>query len=278
MRARAALFVLSMIALAQPPAPPPEVDQALRARVNLFFQDFVDGKFFEAMDLVADQTKSEYIAQGKTPIKEFHIRDIYYSNNFTRATVELQVKRVWNIQGQDNIVDVPMKTTWKIEKDKWVWYQEVAENAWVTPMGPSDVPLLQRNSDGTVGNMPQKITQDTIAAAAQRILGGQATGVDRPEVTLSPDKPSAEKVTFHNGAPGSIHLDLFPPTTPGVTVKLSKADLNFGENATVEIAYQPPPGNAGAPPPTNAFIVVEPFNQEFRLALKFGAEKPAPAK
>src|SRR5579884_2063281 len=276
MRARAALFVLSMIALAQPPAPPPEVDQALRARVNLFFQDFVDGKFFEAMDLVADQTKSEYIAQGKTPLKEFHIRDISYSNNFTKATVELQVKRVWNIQGQENIVDVPMKTTWKIEKDKWVWYQETAENAWLTPMGPSDVPLLQRNSDGTVKGMPQKITQDTITAAAQRILG-QVTGVDRPEITLSPDKPSTEKVTFHNGAPGSIHLDLFPPNTPGLTVKLSKTDLNFGEDATLEIAYAPASGEA-APAPTNAFIVVEPFNQEYRVALNFGSPKPATAK
>src|SRR5215469_6737098 len=90
MVARSLLFLLPMLALAQDqpasatPPPPPEVDQALRARVTEFFQDFVDAKFFPAMELVADDTKEEYFAAGKTPLKAYKIHDIHYSDNFTK--------------------------------------------------------------------------------------------------------------------------------------------------------------------------------------------------
>ena len=281
MGARALFLFLPMIALAQNQdagagQAPAGVDQALRARVNEFFQDFVDGKFLPAMDLVAEDTKEEYFAAGKTPLKEYKIRNIKFSDNFTKASVDLDVKRVWTIQAQQNVVEVPMNTTWEIEKGKWVWYHHAVDNAWVTPMGPSDVQLIQRNSEGAITGMPQKITQDSIAAAAKKILGGQPTGVDRPEVTFSPDKASTEKVTFHNGAQGSIHLDLFPPPVRGLTVKLSKAELNFGEDASLEVAYDPSARKDGDPPLPQSvavFMVLVPFNQDYRLIVNFSAPK-----
>src|SRR5262249_41064460 len=137
-------------------------------------------------------------------------------DNFTKATVDLDVKREWDIQGQKNVVEVPMNTTWKMEKDKWVWYHRPEDRPRLTPMGESDVTLIGRTNDGGVTGIPQKLTQEAIAAAAKKILGGQPTGVDRPEITMSLDKASSEKVTFHNGAQGSIHLDLFPPPVRGL--------------------------------------------------------------
>lgn len=54
----AALWLVPAAAIAQttPPAPP-EVDQALRSRVTEFFQNFVDKKFRQAINLVADDTQ-----------------------------------------------------------------------------------------------------------------------------------------------------------------------------------------------------------------------------
>src|SRR5215469_8779517 len=94
---RAALCLLPLVAYAQAPQvqPPPDVDQALRARVSEFFQDFVDSKFRDAMKLVAEDTQDEYLASAKTPIKSFEIRDVKYSADFAKADVTLQVKRVW---------------------------------------------------------------------------------------------------------------------------------------------------------------------------------------
>src|SRR5258708_40073250 len=94
---RSVLLILPMIALAQEPVSPtpsPEVDRALRARVSEFFQDFLDGKFREAMDLVANDTKDEYFTGGKSPLKAYKIRDVRYSDDFTKAAVALDIKRI----------------------------------------------------------------------------------------------------------------------------------------------------------------------------------------
>jgi hypothetical protein len=276
MAIRAVLFLLPIAVFAQT-APPAEVDQALRARVTEFFQDFVEAKFLAAMDLVASDTKEAYFAAGKTPLKAFQMRDVKYSSDFTKATVNLAVKRIWSIQTQQIVVDVDMPTTWKIENGKWVWYQELAPDAWVTPMGPSNVELITRKADGTISGMPQKLTQETVDAAAKKIL--QQTGVDKPEIVLPADKPSTERVVFHNGAPGSIHLDLYPPPLPGLSAKLEKADLNFGEDTVLNVSYQPPaPATAGEAPsvpnPTAVFLVVVPFDKDFRIGVAFSQPKP----
>lgn len=276
MAIRAVLFLLPLAVFAQT-APPAEVDQALRARVTEFFQDFVEAKFLAAMDLVASDTKEEYFASGKTPLKAFQIRDVKYSADFTKATVNLTVKRVWTIEQQQNIVDVDMPTTWKIENGKWVWYHEVAPDTWVTPMGPSNVELITRKADGTISGIPQKLTQETVDAAAKKIL--QQTGVDKPEITLAADRPSSERIVFHNGAPGSIHLDLYPPPLAGFSAKLEKADLNFGEDAVLNVSYQPPAqattGEAPSiPDPTSVFLVVVPFDKDFRIGVTFSRPKP----
>src|SRR5580692_11095665 len=115
------LFVLPSTAFAQVPAPaaPPEVEQALRARVTEFFQDFVDVKFRQAINLVAEDTQDAYFSSPKAEYKEFRIDGIDYSDNFSKATVRLTMKQVWKLKAegflQDTIVDAPMSTAWKVE-------------------------------------------------------------------------------------------------------------------------------------------------------------------
>ncbi|HEY7333982.1 MAG TPA: hypothetical protein VH639_03795 [Bryobacteraceae bacterium] len=275
---RSALLLLPLAALAQTPAPeaPREVDQALRARVTEFFQDLVDAKFVDALDLVAADTKNDYFASAKTPVKEFRIRDVKYASGFEKAAVTLDVKRLWKFSisaGQDTeaVADVPMTTTWKLEKGKWVWSNETQSDAWVTPMGASDVPLLKKNPDGTISGMPSKLTQDVVDAAARKIL--QQTGLDKSEVTLATDKPSSERVVFHNGAQGSIRLELHAPQFPGLNVKVDKTDVNFGEDAALQISYDPPAGGGPAPESTSVYFVVIPFDQPYQIKVNFAAPK-----
>jgi hypothetical protein len=272
MNLRAALLLLPVIAAAQPPAvqPPPEVDQALRARVSEFFQDFIDGKFREAMNLVAEDTQDEYFASGKAQIKQFKIRDIKYDSGFEHATVNSTVRRIWVIGGKPNEVDVEMPMIWRIEKGKWVWSHERTNSDWLTPMGPSNIELVKRNADGTVSGVPHNITQDMVDAAGKKIL--QQSGLDKSSITLAADKPSSDKVLFHNGAQGSIHLEVQTPQLPGLTIKLDKADLNFGEDAVVQVSYAPPSSDA-APKPVSIELLVVPFNQPYKIAVNFAGVK-----
>jgi hypothetical protein len=273
---RSVLLLLPLAAFAQTPdpQPPPEVDHALRARVTEFFQDLVDSKFVEAFDYVAADTKNYYFNSAKTPLKEFKIRDVKYAGGFERAAVTLDVKRFWTFslsvqQGAQAVVDVPMTTSWKLENGKWVWSSEPPKDAWVTPVGPSDVPLLKKNADGSIGGLPPTLTQDTIAAAAQKIL--QQAGVDKREITLAANKASSEKVVFHNGAQGAVHLELHASELPGLSAKLDKADVNFGEDATLLVSYEPPSDAAAVPNAASVYLVSIPFDQRYDVKINFAA-------
>ena len=100
MRTRAALFLFPLVIFGQ--TPPAEVDQALRARATEFFQDFVDGQYRKALSLVAEDTQEEYFASPKAELKSFKIDNIQYNDEFSKATMNLTVKRVLKFQGQDD--------------------------------------------------------------------------------------------------------------------------------------------------------------------------------
>ena len=51
-------------------APPPEVDQALSARIGEFYQDQVGGKFRQAETLVAEETKEYFYSASQAPLFE----------------------------------------------------------------------------------------------------------------------------------------------------------------------------------------------------------------
>src|SRR5579872_6889230 len=95
---RTALALLPVVALAQ--TPPPEVDQALRARVTEFLQYHVDGKFTKAFEYVADDTKEYYFNSQKVQFISFHLDDVKYSDHFTKAEVHAMVEHNWTFQGQ----------------------------------------------------------------------------------------------------------------------------------------------------------------------------------
>jgi|HubBroStandDraft_6_1064221.scaffolds.fasta_scaffold120007_2 hypothetical protein len=268
MKTRAALFLLPLVIFGQ--TPPAEVDQALRARTNEFFQDFVDGQYRKALSLVAEDTQEEYFASPKAEIKSFKIDNVKYNDDFSKATVNLTVKRVLSFQGQTMVPEVPMITTWKIESGKWVWYNEAKPGTWVTAMGPSDVTLVSRGANGGVVGLPDKLDQSTVDAAGMKII--QQSGLDKQFVTMALDKVSTDTVMFRNGAPGSVHLELGNvPKIAGLSVKLDKADVNLGESVPIRIRYEPNPDPDSVPPPPNASIplIVAPFNQQLTVQVNW---------
>ncbi|HEY1759696.1 MAG TPA: hypothetical protein VGG72_30260 [Bryobacteraceae bacterium] len=277
MSVRSALFLVPAALLLIPasgfaqipsPAPAPEVDQALRARVTEFFQDFVDGKFRLAINLVAEDTQDEYFSSPKAEIKSFKIDAIDFSSDFAKATVHMTVKQVWKLKAegfmQDQIVESPMSTTWKVENGKWVFYHQIQPDGWVTPMGPS---AGFHKPDGTTG-IPAKLDDATLTTEADRVL--HQTSVDKSQVLIAANQPSSTKVTFHNGAQGSVNVSLVGlPKVEGLTVTLDKQWVEAGKDAVLEFNYAPV---AGLQP--HAFTVaieVAPFNQDYPVQVDFGA-------
>jgi hypothetical protein len=277
MTVRAALLMLPLVAFVQTAfgqTPPAGVDQALRARANEFFQYFVDGQYRKAFPIVAEEAQDEYFGSPKAELKAFKIDNIKYNDEFTEAIVNLMVKRVWKFQGQEMVPEVPMSTTWKIENGKWVWYNKIQPNTWVTAMGPSDVAVIARKPDGTITGLPDKLDQAMVDAAGLKILQ-QESGLDKTEVKLSASQPSEDTVIFRNGAQGSVGLELTGvPNIPGFNAKLDKTSVNFGENAALHIQYDPAPGRptGAVPPPATLTLVVQPFRQQLTVQVRFDSK------
>jgi hypothetical protein len=267
-----ALMMLPAVGFSQAPAAQPEIEQALRARVTEFFQDFVDQKFRQAINLVAEDTQDAYFSSPKAEYKAFKIDWVEFSEGFTKAEVRLTVKQVWKLKAegfmQDQLVDTPMSTSWKIEAGKWVFYQPpLAADGFVTPMGRSQG---FTKPDGSV-SMPKKLDEATLNTEADRLL--HQTGVDKTSVILSSDKPSTARIVFHNGAQGSVYvtLDGLPKVSSGLNVALDKHDVTGGQDAIVEIGYDPKAAQGTPATPFELAIDVAPFDQRYVIRVAFQA-------
>lgn len=284
MRLSAAFFLLPFAVLAQSPAPaplqypnktaPPAVDQALRARVNEFFEYHVEGKFSKAYALVAEDTKEYYFATQKVTFKSFKIDGIRYSDDFQFAEVDLTGQRLWQPRPDFpvSIIAVPMHTTWKIEDGKWMWYDH-ARPTQLLPMGPSAPKAAEAHSS------PGDGTPDLSAAAMQGRVAAilrqqQLSPLDKSEVVFSLNKSSSQEIVFHNVQPGDVKLYLDQSAKiPGVTAELDKSDLGAGQQAILKLHFDSKDAPA-APAVFTLRLVQEPLDRVFLISIKFAAPAP----
>jgi len=256
---------------------PPEVDQALRARVTEFMQLHVDGNFRKAYDMVAEDTKEDYFNAGKARLVSFKINDIQFTDNFTRATVSATISKTISIMGTNLLMPMPSNSTWKIESGKWVWYND-PQSAWVTPLGPAGAPqgtaaAANGGNDAPV-TLPKDFDEKAVAAAARSIL--QQVSVDKKEITLATDKASEEKVMFHNGMTGSVQVQLTVPEISGFTAKIENRMVKAAADVPVVFRYEPNQisGQPARRDPVDVQFTVEPLNQIFVIRVNFAGPGP----
>jgi len=257
--------------------PPPEVDQALRARITQFFTYMVEGNFRKANDLVAEDTKDEYFNGSHSRLNSFKIESLTYSENFTKAELKLMAKRNMNIGGLDVEIPVPSLTTWKIEDGKWVWYHN-ADPGRIGIIAPDLVSAPQSNNPAVAG---QAAPDDAAMRAALQMALKQPnavlsndSGVDKSEVILSADQVSEAKVVFHNGVSGGVQLQITTPANvpPGFSAKLEKGQAIGGEDVGIRLRYDP--GDKKQTPGSfEVRVMTVPFNQVFAINVKFGAAR-----
>ena len=268
----AAVLLLPLIALGQQQTAAVEAEQTLRARVTEFLQYHVDGSFRKAYEMVSEDTKDNYFASGKAPIKSFQIDDIKFTDNFTKATVTGTISKMLNMAGQEVPVTVPSTSTWRIENGKWVWYM-APQDSFATPAGVSLPPNpSQAAAPASIDDIAKNLDPKALAAAAQGIL--QAVGVDKKEITLDPGKVSEGKVIFHNGMTGSVQLQVNAPEVPGFTATIAQSIVRAGADMPVVFRYEPAAQSRSRGPIT-VQLTVQPLNQVFAIRVNFAAAAPS---
>jgi hypothetical protein len=266
---RFSCLLLPVYALAQ--TPPPEVDQALRARVAEFCQDHVDGKFTKAWGLVAEDSKEMYFSSNKTKFESFNgIKKIDYNDDFSKARVTYSYDRIWELRTQKNRLTETTTESWKVEDGKWVWYYN-AKDHWPTPMGPGDPTAVAAAEKGSV-KLPSATDLDPSKMQDRAKALMNPTSIDKKEVVFSTERSGMEHVKLHNGAPGSVvvELDRGRPI-PGFGAELDTTSVAINKDAILTLVYKPQ--SKEPPPPQTIRLTVQPFNQVFEITVKF-AEAP----
>jgi hypothetical protein len=246
------------------------VDQALRARVDKFFQAHVDGKFRVADAVVAEDSKDYYFESQKPRYLSYKIDSIEYSDNFTRAKVKTICETKSAMPGFGRLtMEMPRITTWKVENGEWFWYHDpalVSRNAWAKPRDPSKAPApaaqpaapAARQIDVSKGPSPQELKSKS------------GVRPDKTSVVLGPDHPSDE-VVFTNSLPGYVTLTVRAPKGGAVKAAFDRRDVGPRETARLRLEYQP---SGDAPHGQERVLVgVQPIGKPVTITVKYDQPK-----
>ncbi|HXG33267.1 MAG TPA: hypothetical protein VNJ11_07875 [Bryobacteraceae bacterium] len=202
---------------------PPELDAALRARISRFYQAHVDGKFREAYELVAEDSKDIFFAAEKPRYRSFNILKIDYSDNFTKAKAVVACETEASMFGNRFTVQMPVTSLWKLADGQWYWYTLPPSDEVITPAGVMKP-----------GPAPQTTHWKDLGTRAPRIPALQTmVRADKTQVNLNLRGESSDTVKITNTLPGPVTLSLEYQAVPGLEVQLDREQLAANETATV---------------------------------------------
>jgi len=258
-RAVLSILFLHAFCFAQNPAepaetPPPGVEEALRARIAGFYQAHVDGKFREAFDLVAEESKDDYFTAQKERYKDYSIMKIEYSENFTRAKAVVACGRDLATLGTSFQVKAPIVSHWKLIDGQWYWYKIKTTGA-ATPFGVMNPGPQAQNAAAVAKRAPMVRSLQKLAI------------VDKTEVKLKASEASSDQVIVSNSLPGVVSLSVDYRGDPGLEVKLDRQDLRPREKATMSFHWEP--SRMPKKATTIARLIISPTNQIIPIKVIF---------
>jgi len=241
---RLSLFTLiAAAALAQAPekapakTPPPEVDQALRERMKQFYDLQVQGQYRKSEAFIAEDTKDWFYTITKPRYKSIEIDHIEYNDDFTRAKAMIWVERYFNAPGfpPDMAVRGLTPSTWKLENELWVWYEDQSAPIrlpWgdITPAPgakPGEAPPVPPGMPAVPGMVGATGPPMDIASLVKNKVKADANSV-----TLK-SRGSAQ-VTFANSSLGPMTLKVMIKPE-GITVEPQSVDITPNGKQTLTV-------------------------------------------
>lgn len=248
---------------------PPDIDEALRARVTKFYQLHVENKFRAAEALAAEDSKDAFYGMDKPRCKAFAIGSVRYSDNFTRARVMVACDSEMLMPTGRIPVKMPVMSLWKIEDGQWCWYAEPpGDREVMTPFGIHK-PAPAAAQAAAPGNIQSKFVELSDVARLVK--------ADKGEVRFNASIAGEDKVVITNGMPGAVTLTLQAVQAPGLSFALDRTSLEQGQTATLTIRYAPAAGQR--PSASAAKILVAPIEQELVVNVGFsGAVEQVPPR
>lgn len=235
-------------------AAPPGVEAALRERVSGFYQAYVDGKFRQAEQFVAEDTKDLHYNQEKTKIRGFEIVKINFDDHFKKASVVTTVQTTIQMRGNNIPAAAPMATRWKLENGQWSYYVDPNMGR-ETPMG-----VMKPGPGKSPGIKIDELINNPSAILSQVKLSKQ-------KVLLKSWEKSSDEIIVSNGMPGSITIVFRPEPMDGLTTKVERFELASGETSRIEFHFEPK--DPSAKPQRKAALTIQPFGRTVEIPVVF---------
>ncbi len=238
-------LTLLVAALAQEsPAALSPAESALRARVQQFYDAFVEGKYRKAYALVADDSQDHFLEMGKPEVKAFRIQRTELTEGGTRAAVTIELDTEFRFSGQSVPVKRQLDSTWRLENGEWLWYY-VPPKQVRTPFGVVTVDPDARKR--------QVDLKEQIAKGAKPadLMGGLK--VVPAAAAFPADAPGAQTFTVTNSLPGWINLSVMVPKVGGLKVPPFDRPLGPGQSRTIQLIWEP--GQAVPPQDSVEFVI-----------------------
>ena len=231
---------------------PPDVHQALLARVTKFYQAHVDGKPRSAMPLVAEDTQDFWFDSDKPAYKTFEVLTVKYSDDFLKAKVTVVIEQKFMQHFGNAVTKAPMTTTWRIDDGQWVYYVDKAvRGTKETPFG------TMKAGAGETGS------QSGLSRLLDKSQMSRGVWLDKSEVRLG----ESDEVVVTNGLPGEVHLNLEVDNLEGLTGKLDQSVL--APNAKAKVRFERTNSSNEPKPPLQARIIVAETQQTIPVNIKF---------
>jgi hypothetical protein len=194
------------------PKPPKDVDEALRARIQEFYQYHVTEEYRKAEKLVAEDSQDMYYVASKPHYLSFEIQSIVYSDHFTKAKVSVLCEQTSKMVGAiGKRLKMPSTSNWRVVDGKWFWYVDEAE--------------LSRGMFGKSANAGTKADGATPPDISKPVTLG-AVKLEKESVDAKPH--TTQQVGIVNATPGTVSIVLHQQL-PGWEVSIEKANLGPGE-------------------------------------------------
>jgi hypothetical protein len=216
---------------------PPHIDEALRARVNFFYQAHVDGKFRLADQAVHEDSKDIFFAADKTKFEAFKIVSIAYQDDYTKAKVVVDGTDYFLFPGVGRTkVNRPVATFWKQDGGQWWWYVD-------PDLKCKESPLWCQNGTGAQGNPGPggiDLNHELGKGAIERLNQiGSSVKPNKTQVSLDSVTQSSDEITLTNQFESPVTLQLDAPDVVGLEVKLASNKIAVGESTKLKVSYKP---------------------------------------
>lgn len=203
---------------------PKSVDDALRARIDEFYQASVKGEFRKAEALVAEDTKDFFYDHDKPRMLSFEIARIEYSDGYTRAKATVLEERHVMFPGfAGKVMKIPTPSYWKIEDGKWCWY--IDENKLnETPFG------IMKPGPPAAGDSSPAAVLSSLPSDPDQLM--KMVRADKSEVSLKTGE--SERIVIANAMQGPVTLSI-QGKLDGIEAAFDRETIPAGGKATLTL-------------------------------------------